>query len=95
MTQPRFKVGDQVYVATDELVVEDLRGAKGEIVGVRPGRGQDARFPRANDGLDWSRPTLYTVDFGAPIGEAPIAEEILRPALNWDLASWDGWSTIS
>lgn len=84
MAQHRFKMGDQVYVAMDELVVEGLQGAKGEVVGVRPGRGSDAQFPGRNEGLDWSRPTLYTVDFGAPIGKVPIAEEILMPASDWD-----------
>ena len=84
MTQPRFKVGDQVYVAMDELVVEGLQGEKGEIVDVRLGRGPEARFPGQNEGLDWSRPTLYTVDFGSPIGKVPIAEQVLMPASYWD-----------
>ena len=84
MTQPRFKVGDHVYVAMDELVVEGLQGEKGEIVEVRLGRGPDAQYPGPDEGLDWSRPTLYTVDFGAPIGKIPIAEEVLMPASNWD-----------
>ncbi len=91
MTHPRFKVGDYVYVATDELVVDNLIGEKGEIVDVRPGRGPDARFSGQNDGLDWSRPTLYTVDFGAPIGKVPIAEQILMPVSDWDATPRERW----
>lgn len=82
MTEPRFKVGDKVYIPADRGVTDEYRGAKGTVIEVDPGTGPGAQFVGPNERLEWSSEPLYLIDFGPPIGRQRIHKALLEPDSN-------------
>lgn len=80
MTDPRFKVGDRVYIPKGKPPGEAPQEVQGVVLEVYPGMGPGAQFVGPGDRTEWSSSPQYLVDFGTAFGSHHILEVMLEPA---------------
>lgn len=81
MTEPRFKVGDRVYIPKDKPVTDDPREVPGTVIEIYPST-PGARSVGPEERIGWSTGTAYLIDFGLSHGRRRIEQHLLEPEPN-------------